>query len=108
MELEASLPEASPSCGSLLLQRLPAVLAARGVTRATHYRDIQRGTWTKPVKVGDHFAAWPLHETQALVAAVTGGASADQIKALVGRLHERRRTMFEEVSSRYLQPKGAS
>jgi prophage regulatory protein len=90
------------------LQRLPDVLAARGVRRATHYRDIKRGLWTKPVKVGYRFAAWPLYETQALVAAVTGGATADQIKTLVGRLHEQRRTTFEEVSSRYLQPSGAS
>lgn len=90
------------------LQRLPDVLAARGVKRATHYRDIGRGLWTKPVKVRDRFAAWPAHETLALVTATAGGATEDQIKALVDRLHQQRQTDFAEVCSRYLNQTAAA
>jgi prophage regulatory protein len=88
------------------LQRLRAVLTARGATRATHYRDIQKGLWTRPVKVGSHMAAWPAHETQALIAAQIGGASPDEIRELVGKLHDRRKTDFALVESRYLLPLG--
>lgn len=89
-------------------QRLPAVLAARGVARATHYRDISRGLWTRPVKIGDHLAAWPAHETQALITAATGGASSEQIKELVERLHEQRQADFAAIRSRYLSPMGST
>lgn len=102
-----SRPAPASTRAELTLQRLSAVLAAYGRGRATFYRDIQRGLWTQPVKVGDRFAAWPSHETQALVAAIAGGATQDQVKTLVTRLHEQRRSGFADVCSRYLSSPAA-
>ncbi len=67
------------------LERLPAVLARRSDGRSSLYSDVQRGTWTPPVRMG-RAAAWPAHETQALLAARVAGASDDELRALVQRL----------------------
>ncbi len=86
----------------LTLQRLPAVLAARGCGRSQHYLDIQKGLGTKPVSLGRGYAAWPSHETEALIAAQIGGAGEEAIQSLVRQLHEERKAVFAKVQSRYL------
>lgn len=90
------------------LQRLHDVLAARGVKRAKHYLDIERGLWTRPVSIGSSFSAWPAHETEALVAARIAGATDEKIRELVVQLHERRQSDFAEVQSRYLNSAAAT
>jgi prophage regulatory protein len=92
----------------LTLQRLPAVLAANGKQRAKHYLDVQRGLWTKPVTIGRGFAAWPAHETEALVAARIGGADDETMRELVRQLHARRQAEFAAVASRYLTSPAAT
>jgi prophage regulatory protein len=64
------------------LERLPVVLAKRSDGRSSLYADIQRGTWTPPVRMG-RAAAWPAHETQELLAARVAGATDDELRELV-------------------------
>ena len=72
-------------------QRLPQVLGQRGRSRASHYGDIQKGLWTKPVQLGPRCAGWPQHETEQLQAARLAGLSEDQIRTLVEKLHAARK-----------------
>jgi prophage regulatory protein len=79
--------------GMARILRLDPVLDKTGDTRSPHYSKIAAGLFTQPVKLGGVRAAgWPEHEVDAIVAARIAGASADQIRALVRRLHEQRKT----------------
>lgn len=73
----------------LKLERLPAVLGRRSDGRSSLYADIQRGTWTPPIRMG-RASAWPQHETNALLAARIAGASPDEMRALVRELLAKR------------------
>jgi prophage regulatory protein len=71
--------------------RLASTLERRGATRSPFYREVQTGLMTRPVKIGTGRAVgWPEHEVEAITAARIGGASDEQIAALVRRLHEQR------------------
>ncbi len=72
------------------LIRLPAVKQLTGKSRSTLYRDIQRGLFTKPVKIGGDSSAWPVSETEAINKARIAGKSDDEIKALVIQLETAR------------------
>lgn len=72
-------------------QRLNQIIAQRALSRSTHYADIQRGLWTKPVALGPQATAWPKHEVDALQAARLRGCTEDEIRALVDELHEKRK-----------------
>jgi len=76
------------------IQRLPAVLRARGKSRSAHYLDIQNGLFTPPVKIGLRAVGWPEAETTALNAAVIAGASAEEIRALVRKLVSSREDFY--------------
>jgi prophage regulatory protein len=75
------------------LDRLPAVLEQRGDGRSSLYLDVQRRTWTPPVRLG-RASAWPRHEVQALVRARVAGASLDQMRVLVRELLDQRAAMM--------------
>lgn len=45
--------------------RLPIVLDRTGLTRATVYEMMDRGTFPKAVKIGTRAIAWPEEEVQA-------------------------------------------
>lgn len=75
----------------ICFERLPQVLAKRARSRASHYSDIAKGLWTKPVSLGPRCAAWPQHETEALQAARLRGASEGEIRVLVEQLHAQRK-----------------
>lgn len=77
----------------LHLDRLPAVLEQRGDGRSSLYLDIQRGIWTRPVRLG-RSSAWPRHEVQALICARIAAATTDQLRKLVHELHQRRLAMM--------------
>lgn len=66
-----------------ILLRLAIVLESRGVRKSQHYEDIQKGTYTPPVKIGSRASAWPAHEVAKLNAARIAGKSDDQIRQLV-------------------------
>lgn len=71
--------------------RLPRALAESGKTRSPWYQDIARGLMTRSVKIGPRAAGWPANEVQAVIAARIAGASEDDIRKVVDRLHKARR-----------------
>ena len=72
--------------------RVRKVLAKTGMTRSPLYVDIARGLWTRAVKLGPRAAGWPEDECDALVNARIAGQSEDQIRKLVQKLHEKRKS----------------
>jgi prophage regulatory protein len=57
---------------------------------ASLYEHVDQGLLTKPVKVGPKAAGWPEHEIDAITNARGVGATSDEIRALVKRLHAKR------------------
>ena len=80
----------------LHLDRIPAVLEQRGDGRSSLYLDIQRGIWTRPVRLG-RSSAWPRHEVQALICARIAAATTDQLRELVQDLYQRRSAMMPSL-----------
>jgi Predicted transcriptional regulator len=73
------------------LIRSKQVRAARGGrSNSSHWLDIQKGLWTRPIHTGPHSSVWPLEEVEALNAAYIAGKSRDEIKELVAQLHAKR------------------
>jgi prophage regulatory protein len=70
--------------------RVDDTLDRTGDTRSPLYDKVSRGLFTRPVKVGERAAGWPEHEIEALIAARVAGASVDQIRQLVEKLHQQR------------------
>jgi prophage regulatory protein len=70
--------------------KLPAVLQARGKSRSSHYNDIKKGLFTKPVKLGLRAVGWPVTELAAINAAYIGGNTDDEIRLLVIDLEKTR------------------
>ncbi|WP_127569228.1 helix-turn-helix transcriptional regulator [Glycocaulis alkaliphilus] len=71
---------------------MPEVRRVSGLARPTIYRDIRRGTFPKPVKIGTA-SAWPSEEIAAINAARISGKSDDEIRVLVASLEARRAAM---------------
>lgn len=61
---------------------------ARG--QSTIYADINRGLFTKPVKVGIKSSAWPESDIEAINRARIAGKTTDEIRALVAKLESAR------------------
>ena len=73
------------------------MLEQRGDGRSSLYLDIQRGTWTPPVRLG-RSSSWPHHEVQALVRARVAGASTEQLQAIVRDLVNQRSQMMPAMT----------
>lgn len=74
------------------LLRRPAVLSKTGYSKSTHSEKIADGLFTSPVKIGVRSSAWPDYEVDAINAAIIRGESEEQIKKLVAKLVESRKT----------------
>jgi prophage regulatory protein len=74
------------------LLRKQSVLAACGTSNSGLYADIAKELFVAPVKIGPRAAAWPSNEVEALVSARVAGATDDQLRTLVRRLHAERKT----------------
>ena len=72
------------------LLRLPRVMELTGRSRTRIYVDIANGLMVQLVRLGPRASGIPSGELDAILAAKTGGASDEQIRALVRSLHERR------------------
>ncbi len=69
-----------------------------GDTHSPLYDKVAKGLFTRPIKVGQRAAGWPEHEVEAINAARVAGASADQIRQLVAKLHEQRTARMPALS----------
>lgn len=76
-----------------VIQKLPAVIKARGRSRSAHYSDIQRGLFTPPVALseGGHSVGWPEWEVETLNAARISGMGDNDSRTLVLKLVAARR-----------------
>lgn len=72
------------------LLRLPAVMAATGLSRSTLYLRIKQQLMTPPVKLGARCAAWPDSEILALNNARIAGKPDNAIRELVAELQRQR------------------
>jgi prophage regulatory protein len=59
---------APPSDEPRILERLPRVKARSGISRSEIYRRIARGTFPRPVKLGERASAWDSREIDAWIA----------------------------------------
>jgi prophage regulatory protein len=82
---------------SIQFLRMPAVCARRSLSRPTLYRDIARGQFPPPVKIGRKASAWVESEVDAVLAAQMAGADSDALCALVRQLVEGRRARAELI-----------
>jgi prophage regulatory protein len=64
---------------------------------ASIYNNIRNGLWTKAVQIGIRSVGWPSDEVEAINNYRIAGASDDQIRALVNRLHAKRGELLREV-----------
>ena len=72
--------------------RLPAVKSECGLSRSTLYLRITQGLWTKPISLGARAVGWPSGDVVAINAARIAGKTDEEIRALVVKLEEARRT----------------
>lgn len=75
-----------------ILHRLPSVLRRTGDSKSTHYKKIEEGLFTKPVKIGPRASAWPDSEITALINARIAGKTDQEIRHLVKKLETVRKT----------------
>ena len=66
------------------------VLDRYGYSRSQWYAAQQDGTYVRSVKIGKRAAVIPEVEAEAIAAALVAGATVEQVKRLVARLHEQR------------------
>jgi len=79
------------------LLRIPRYLELTGGSRSKLYADVAAGLMVKPVKLGPRMVAIPSEEADAIVAARTGGATDEQVRALVRNLHAKRAKAAQAV-----------
>lgn len=70
--------------------RRQEVLRIRGKSKSTHYDDVKKGLFTKPVKIGLRAVGWPANELAAINSARIAGNTDDEIRLLVISLEELR------------------
>jgi prophage regulatory protein len=70
--------------------RLPKVLAISGCSRSYIYQLIGEGLWPKSIRIGVRAVGWPEKEIAAVCSARIAGKSNEEIRHLVGFLHEQR------------------
>jgi Predicted transcriptional regulator len=73
--------------------RLPAVMNATGLSRASVYLRIKQGLMPAPVKLGERAVAWPASEISAINAARIAGKTTDEIRTIVANLERQRASM---------------
>lgn len=92
-----SIQRAAPTVINLVLIDKHQCFKKTGSRNSKWYADIDAGLFTKPVKDGARFSRWPEHEIDAVLHARMAGASDDDIRALVNRLHELRQEQYAAV-----------
>ncbi len=67
------------------------VEARSGYSRSTLYKLISQGLFPKQIALSKHAVGWPENEVSAVIAARIAGKSEEDIRELVGRLHDARK-----------------
>jgi prophage regulatory protein len=75
------------------LLKLPQVLELTTTSRTTQYALIKEGLMTTPVALGIHAVAWPENEIIKINSARVAGKSEDEIRQLVSRLMNERKSL---------------
>ena len=78
--------------------RIQVVKAATGYrSTASIYNNINAGLWTRPVRIGQRSVGWPSDEVIAVNKARIAGATDEQLRELVIRLHAKRSALLKEA-----------
>ena len=78
--------------------RLPTVLCQTGYrSQATIYGRINKGIFPKPVKIGERSSAWPSDEVESVCWAQAAGATENELRTLVDRLHQKRAERLQNL-----------
>lgn len=73
-----------------MLLRDHEVAARLGMARSTTWECVRAGTLTPPIRRGPKWSRWPSAEIDRIEAAITAGASDDELRELVKELTEAR------------------
>ena len=80
-----------------MIIKLRDTLVKRARSSSSHYRDIQEGLCTAPVKIGEKSVGWPIDEIKILNAARIAGLNKQEIKNLVVDLHLKRKAILAKM-----------
>jgi prophage regulatory protein len=80
----------SPNIYGDTMLRLPSTIGRMGRSRSSIYKDIARGVFPKPIKLGPRSIGWPEIEVDAIVNARIAGLEEDEIRGLVELLEKGR------------------
>lgn len=78
--------------------RTPAAFKRLGVGKSQGYERIQQGLLPRPVKVGERASALPDFEVEAVIRAQIAGVSNADLRKLVLRLHEQRKSCVAQMA----------
>jgi prophage regulatory protein len=88
-----------PPLSELILDPPQPTRRRTRLSKSAFYRDIQKGLFTPPVRVGARTTAWPRHEVDALIAARIAGATPEQLRALVRQLVAQRAALMPSMGT---------
>jgi prophage regulatory protein len=77
------------------IERQPPFLDRAGLTRSVLYNKIQQGLWPPKISLGARAIGFLKHETDEMLSAYANNYSQDEIRNLVTRLVEERKTLLE-------------
>jgi prophage regulatory protein len=77
------------------LLRLKEVQQKTGLKRSTIYQMIQKGEFPSPVKPLVSVSLWPEHEVNMIIQAWISGATSQELRILVERIHRERESLRE-------------
>lgn len=72
------------------LLRITDVMTRMGLKKSSIYNMVNDGTLTQPVKMGKRTSVWPDDEVQAIIQALIGNKSQEDMKSLVDCLMKQR------------------
>jgi hypothetical protein len=85
-----------------LLRLAPDIIPERrSYCAATHYNEIADGVMTRPIRISPNCSVWPEYELDVLDAAILAGATRDELRKIVVRLHAEREANGQ-LAARYL------
>jgi prophage regulatory protein len=79
------------------LLRISDVAAEIGGSASLVRKRIRAGLWVRPISIAHSMSVIPAGEVDALKAAIVAGATEDQVRALVARLHAARPGALRDV-----------